>query len=135
MAYHYLWLEASYVGPLDSELAARRAGALAGGTDHPRDSDPQFRNGHAGHRDDRPGGHHHRADPAIHRVSHHVSHAGPVPPGFERPAVEAGVDVHAGLPDRRVPQRPGGLPGADDPGYRVAPRGVGYSINVLAPSN
>src|ERR1035441_10234893 len=78
----YLWLEARYVfGPLDRELAAGRAGALAGGTDHPRNSDPQFRNGHAGHRDDPPGGHHHRTDSAIHRVPHHLSDPGPVPPG------------------------------------------------------
>jgi uncharacterized membrane protein YvlD (DUF360 family) len=34
MAYHYLWLEASN-GALDRELAAERAGAVAGGADHP----------------------------------------------------------------------------------------------------
>src|ERR1022692_3252344 len=132
----YLWLEALYVfGPLDRELAAGRTGALAGGADYARNSDPQFRHRHAGHRDDRPGGHHHRADSAIHRVPYHVSHPGPVPPGAERPPLETGVDVHAGLPHRRVPQRPGRLPGADDPRYRFAPAGMGYSINVLAPSN
>src|SRR5450759_1841463 len=56
MAYHYLWLEAPHVfGPLDRQLAAERAGALAGGTDHPRNSDPQFQNRPAGHRGDRAG--------------------------------------------------------------------------------
>src|ERR1039457_4244740 len=134
--WRHLRLEALYVfGSLDRELAARRAGALAGGTDHPRYSGPQFWNGHAGHRNDRPSGHHHRAHSAIHRVPHHLSDPGPVPPGAEFPPPETGVHVHAGLPHRRVPQRPAWLPGADDPRYRFTPAGVGYSINVLAPSN
>src|SRR5450759_3699171 len=136
MAYHYLWLEARHVfGPLDRQLAAERAGVLAGITDHPRKSDPQFQNSPAGHRSDRAGGHHDRADSAIHRFSDHFSHARPVPAGLECPALETGVDVHAGLPDRRVPERFGWLPGADGPGYGSAPRRVGYSINVLAPSS
>src|SRR5260370_11240234 len=135
MAYHYLWLEATHVGPLDSQLAAERPGALVGGTDHPWNSDSQFRNGPAGHRGARAGGHHHRADSAIHRVSDHVSHAGSVRMGLEGRPVETGVDFHAGLPDRRVPQRPAWLPGADGPRYHIAPRSVGYPISVLAPTN
>src|SRR6478672_10954051 len=99
MAYHYLWLEAVHVGPLDRELVARRAGALAGGADHPGNSDQQFQNRAAGHRRNRAGGYHHWADSEIHRVSDHLSHAGPVPPGLECPPFETGVDVYAGLPD------------------------------------
>ena len=40
--------------------------------------------------------------------------------------VETGVDLHAGLPDRRLPQCPAWLPGADGPRHRVAPRSLGY---------
>src|SRR5260370_23339467 len=135
MAYHYLWLEATHVGPLDSQLAAECPGAVAGGTDHPRNSDSQFRNGPAGHRGARVGGHHHRTDSAIHHISDHVPHAGPVRMDLEGLPAETGLDVHAGLPDRRVPQRPARRPGADGPRYRVAPRSLGYSISVLAPTN
>src|SRR5260370_855108 len=135
MAYHYLWLEATHVGPLDSQLAAGRPGALVGGTDHPWNSDSQFRNGPAGHRGARVGGHHHRDESAIHRVTIHVSHAGRVGVGLKGLPAEPGLDVHAGLPDRRVPQRPARRPGADGPRYRVAPRSLGYSISVLAPPN
>src|ERR1039457_65355 len=135
MAYHYLWLEASYVfGALDCQLAARRAGPLAGGADHPRNSDPQFPRGPAGHHRDRGSEHHHRADSAIHRVADHLSYPGPVPLGSECLPPETGVDVHAGLPDRRVPQRSARLPGADSPRYRSASRRLD-SISVLAPSN
>ena len=74
-------------------------------------------------------------DSAIHRVSDHLSHAGPVPPGLECPPFETGVDVYAGLPDRRFPQCIGRLPGADYFGDCFAQRSLGYSINVLAPSN
>src|ERR1039457_3037901 len=134
--WRHLRLDTFYVfGSLGRELAARRTRALAGGTDHPWYSDPQFRNGHAGHRNDRPGGHHHRAHSAIHRVPHHLSHPGPVPPGAECPPPETGVDVYAGLPHRRVPQRPAWLPGSDYSGFLFTPAGVGYSKNMLAPSN
>src|ERR1019366_1321111 len=68
-------------------------------------------------------------------VSDHLSDPGPVPPGPECLPLETGVDVHAGLPDRRVSERFAWLPGADGPGYRSAPRRLGYSINVLAPSS
>src|ERR1039457_1094548 len=92
MAYHYLWLEASYVfGALDCQLAARRAGPLAGGADHPRNSDPQFPRGPAGHHRDRGSEHHHRADSAIHRVADHLSYPGPVPLGSECLPPETGV--------------------------------------------
>src|ERR1019366_7977464 len=137
--YHYLWLEdlrleARHVfGALDRQLAAECAGALAGGADHPRDSDPRFQDRPAGHHRDRAGGHHDRADSALHRVSDHLSDPGPVPPGLECLPLETGVDVHAGLPDRRVPERFAWLPGADGPGYRSAPRRLGYSKSVRAP--
>src|ERR1039457_419248 len=135
MAYHYLWLEASYVfGALDCQLAARGTCAVAGGADRSRNSAPRFRRCHAGHHRDRGSKHHHRADSAIHRVADHRSHPGPVPLGSECLPPETGVDVHAGLPDRRVPQRFARLPGADGPRYRSAPRRLD-SIRVLAPSN
>src|ERR1035441_7847474 len=135
MAYHYLWLEASYVfGALDCQLAARRAGPLAGGADHPRNSNSRFRRRHAGHHRDRGGEHHHRADSAIHRVADHRSYPGPVPLGPECLPPETGVDVHAGLPDRRVPQRLARLPGADGSRHRSSPRRLD-SVSVLAPSN
>src|ERR1039458_2697861 len=135
MAYHYLWLEASYVfGALDCQLAARRAGPWAGGADHPRNSNSRFRRRHAGHHRDRGGEHHHRADSAIHRVADHRSYPGPVPLGPECLPPETGVDVHAGLPDRRVPQRLARLPGADGSRHRSSPRRLD-SVTMLAPSN
>src|ERR1035437_5616046 len=84
MAYHYLWLEAPYVfGALDPELAVERAGALAGGADHPRNSYSKLWHRAGGHRGARVGGHHHRTSAAFHRVSDYVSHARPLPVGAE----------------------------------------------------
>src|SRR4051794_21542383 len=103
MAYHYLWLEAMHVGPLDRELVARRTGALAGGTDHPWNSDQEFQNRAAGHCCNRAGGYHHWTYSSFYRLSDHLSHAGPVPPRLECDPFEAGVHVYTRLPDRRFP--------------------------------
>src|SRR6516164_7848309 len=55
--------------------------------------------------------------------------------GLESMPVETGVDLHTGLSGRGVPPCAARLPGAHRPRHRVAPRSLGYSISVLAPTN